>query len=323
MYTRILTPLDGSEVSEQVLPYARALASGLSLPLTLLMSIEPDHPTIGEMLNPAIHWHETEAHRRGHAESYLSSVSARLTGAGLVVESSLLHGEPAAGIVGEATQDPGVLITMASHGRSGFARWWMGSVADKVLHMADNPLLIVRSQQEGHSSQERPLQRLVVPVDGSELAEGVFPHVAYLSRSLDLPVDLLRVTLSEAEYYQAMSMGLRILPPTLPSFQSFAENLDGEALVYLSGAKERLERMGAGPVSVRVLQGAAAESIVDQATASANSLVAMTTHGRSGVGRMILGSVAERVVRQSGGPVLLVRSHHREEMPLTGVPATA
>ena len=313
MYTRILTPLDGSELSEQVLPYARALASGLSLPITLLMSIEPDHPSIGEALNPVIHWHETLEHRRLHAESYLSSVSARLAGAGLTVETNLLHGEPAAGIVEEAENDPGVLIAMSSHGRSGLARWWMGSVADKVLHMTDNPLLMVRSQMEGFASRERPLERVVVPVDGSELAEEVFPHVAHLSRGLNLPIDLLRVTLSEEEYYQAMSMGLRVLPPSLPSFRSFSETMDGEARDYLADAKARLSNMGATDVEDRLLHGAAADSIVNLAMSTANSLVAMTTHGRSGVGRMILGSVSERVVRQSGGPVLLIRSHNGDE----------
>ena len=323
MYTRILTPLDGSEVSEHVLPYARALASGLSLLMTVLMAVEPEHPTISRALNPLMHWHETEDHRTSHAESYLSSVTARMGGAGLAVEGSLIHSDPATGIVEEAAKDPGVLIAMASHGRSGLARWWMGSVADKVLHTADNPLLIVRSQSELSTAQEQALERLVVPVDGSELAEEVFPHVAYLSQALGLPVDLLQVTLSEAEYYQAMSMGLRVLPPTLPSFQSFSETVDGEAMEYLANAKTRLTQMGAEPVQERVLQGAAADTIVDLATSRPNNLVAMTTHGRSGVGRMILGSVAERVVRQSGGPVLLIRAHHREEMPLTGAPAEA
>ncbi len=322
MYTRILTPLDGSEVSEQVLPYARALSSGLSLPVSLLMAIEPEHHTISQALNPVMHFHETEDHRSNHAEGYLSSVVARLKGAGLAADSTLLRSDPSAGIVEEAAKDQGVLIAMASHGRSGLARWWMGSVADKVLHMTDNPLLMVRSHSEVSASQERSLERLIVPVDGSELAEEVFPHVAYLSKALGLPIDLLRVTLSEAEYYQAMSMGLRVLPPTLPSFQSFAEAVDGEAWEYLSDAKARLEEMGAGPVEDRVLQGAAAESIVDLATSRTNSLVAMTTHGRSGVGRMILGSVAERVVRQSGGPVLLIRAHHKDEMPPTSAPAT-
>ena len=323
MYTRILTPLDGSEVSEHVLPYVRSLASSLSIPLSLLLAIEPDHPTIGQSLNPSLHWHETESHRRGHAEEYLASVASRLRGAGVSVDSITPGSEPATAIVDEAAKDPGTLIAMSSHGRSGLARWWMGSVADKVLHMADNPLLLIRSQAQAPATQESKPERLIVPVDGSELAEEILPHVVHLSRAMDLPVELVRVTMSEAEYYQAMSMGLRVLPPTMPSFQSFSEGMDGEAFQYLVEIRERLERQGVATVHARLLQGSPADSIVDLATSSGHSLVVMTTHGRSGVGRMVLGSVAERVVRQSGGPVLLIRAHHTQEIPLTGAPATA
>ncbi len=323
MYSRILTPLDGSDLSEQVLPYARALASRLSLPTTLLMAIEPGHPSIGQALNPFLHSHETETHRSGHAENYLASVAARLGGAGVSTSTIVPRGEPGVTIVDEAGRDPGTLIAMASHGRSGVARWWMGSVADRVLHTASNPLLLVRSQPHHGAGQESAPERLIVPVDGSEIAEEVLPHIAYLASALTIPVELVQVTISEAEYYQAMSMGLRVLPPTLPSFQSFSDRLEGEAQEYLSDVKTRLTQQGVANVEARLLQGSPAECIVDLATASANSLVAMTTHGRSGVGRMILGSVAERVVRQSGGPVLLVRASHSTEIPLTGSPALA
>ena len=323
MYTRILTPLDGSDVSEQVLPYARAIASRLSLPMTLLLTIEPDHPTIGQALNPELHSHETEGHRASHAEGYLSSVAARMLDAGISAATVVPRGEPANSVVDEAAKDPATLIAMASHGRSGFARWWMGSVADKVLHMADNPLLLVRSKANQPVSGEQAPDRLIVPIDGSEEAEEVLPHVAYLASRMNIPVELVQVTISEAEYYQAMSMGLRVLPPSLPSFRSFADRVEGEASDYISGVRHRLRQQGVDSVEARLLQGAPADCIVDLATSYPNSLVAMTTHGRSGVGRMILGSVAERVVRQSGGPVLLVRAAHRDEVPLTGAPALA
>ena len=323
MYSRILTPLDGSDLSEQVIPYARALASRLSLPTTLLMAIEPEHPSIGQALNPFLHSHETETHRSGHAESYLASVSARLQGAGVTANTLVPRGEPAHAIVDEADNDPGTLIAMASHGRSGVARWWMGSVADRVLHMATNPLLLTRSQPHAATGQEVAPERLIVPVDGSEIAEEVLPHVAYLASALNIPVDLLQVTISEAEYYQAMSMGLRVLPPSLPSFQSFSNSLEEEAQAYVADVRRGLAQQGVANIETRVLQGNPAEAIVDHASTSPHNLVAMTTHGRSGVGRMILGSVAERVVRQSGGPVLLVRASHSSEIPLTGSPAFA
>ena len=323
MYTRILTPLDGSDVSEQVIPYAQAFASRLSLPVSLLMAIEPEYPTIGQALNPELHSHETEAHRARHAEGYLSSVAARMRDAGINAETLVARSEAASAIVDDAAQDPGTLIAMSSHGRSGFARWWMGSVADKVLHLAENPLLLVRSQSHQPVTGERAPERMIVPVDGSQGAEEVLPHVAALASRMDIPVELVQVTLSEAEYYQAMSMGLRVLPPSLPSFSSFADRVDGEAWDYVAQVKRRLQQQGVASVEARLVRGAPADCIVDIAAAYPNSLVAMTTHGRSGVRRMILGSVAERVVRQSGGPVLLVRTTRREQAPFTGAPAVA
>lgn len=322
MYTHILTPLDGSGTSEQVLPYVRSLAGSLSLPITLLLSVEPEHPSVGQILNPTLRLYETHFHRASHAQAYLERIAGQMREEGLSVITTVPHREPSVAIVEEAAKDPGALIAMASHGRSGLARWWMGSVADKVLHTADNPLLIIRSQAEppdDHSS----LERLVVPVDGSELAEQSIPHAAYLASGMNLPVDLVRVTLSETEYYQAMSMDVRVMPSTLPSFQSVSETLDGEAHTYLSDVKASLLQQGVPSVQERVLQGLPADSIVDIAGGGSNRLVIMTTHGRSGVGRMILGSVAERVVRQSGGPVLLIRAAHDEEVPLTGAPALA
>lgn len=323
MYTRILAPLDGSDLSEQVIPYARPIAARLSLPMTLLMAIERGHPTIGQSLNPELHSHEMESHRAEHAQNYLSSVAARLGNAGITAGTVVSRGEPAQSIADEASQDGGTLIAMSSHGRSGFVRWWMGSVADKVLHMTSHPLLLVRSHPRQAVSGETAPERLIVPLDGSDEAEDVLPHVVNLATRMDIPVDLLQVTISEAEYYQAMSMGLRVLPPSLPSFRSFSDKVEGEANDYVSDVRRRLQQQGVGNVEARLVQGAPADCIVDLASAHDNSLVAMTTHGRSGVGRMMLGSVAERVVRQSGGPVLLVRASHRENIPLTSAPATA
>ena len=309
MYTQILTPLDGSEISEQVLPYAQSLAARLSLPITLLLAVEPDHPTIGQSLNPSLHIHETHFYRASQAQAYLEGIASGLREAGLSVITKVPTGEASEAIVAEASSDPGALIAMASHGRSGLARWWMGSVADKVLHIADNPLLIIHSQADPPPAGDSSPQRLVVPIDGSELAEQVLPHVAYLASSMGLPVHLVRVTLSEAEYQQAISIDARRQQsPSSPSYQAVAETLDGEANTYLEDVKARLLQQGAPSVEARVTHGLPADSIVDLANVGDNSLVAMTTHGRSGVGRMLLGSVAERVVRHSGGPVLLIRA---------------
>ena len=323
MYAKILVPLDGSETSEQALPYAQPLAESLSLPVTLLYAVEPEHITIPQSLNPSMHRQELAAHRVQHAREYLESQAAGLRGAGLRVDAATPVDEPAAAIVAEAERNPATLIAMSSHGRSGLARWWMGSVTDKVLHLTANPMLILRARTGQTAAPPQRFERLTVPVDGSELAEEILPHVVYLSRAMGLTIDLARANPSAEEYYRSMSIGPAEAIRSVPSYDEYIAIVDGEAESYLSELKARLTAQGAAAVATRLLHGKAADSIADLAAATDNNLVAMTTHGRSGVGRLVLGSVAERVVRQSGDPVLLVRGGQERQLPMTGVPAPA
>ena len=323
MYTRILTPLDGSDVSEQVIPYVRSLAAGLSLPTTLLHAIEPEAITIPRMLNPSLHAEEFASHRIRHARQYVEPIAAEFGRLGLAVHMELPHAEPAAAIVDEAASDPGTLIAMSSHGRSGFARWWMGSVTDKVLHLTGSPLLVIRSVAQPKSPPQTAFQNIMVPVDGSELAEEVLPHVVYLSSAMGLAVNVVRVNPSRDDYYRSLSIGPSEVSRVTPSYEEYIEIVDGEAEGYLADLKERLTRNGASSVSASLLHGPPADTIADLAASTPNNLVTMTTHGRSGVGRLVLGSVAERVVRQSGDPVLLIRGARGGQAPLTGSPALA
>ena len=323
MYTRVLTPLDGSSTSEQVLPFARSLAAALSLPMTLLYAVEPEVLTIPRVLNPSLHLEEMVSHRVQRAADYLDPVSASLQSAGLEVAIEVPQAEPVQAIVENAAKDPATLITMSSHGRSGLARWWMGSVTDKVLHLTDNPMLVIQAVEQPRGAPESNFERIIVPVDGSELAEEILPHVVFLSAAMGLIVDLVQANPSRDEYYRSMSIGPNELSRATPSYEDYINAVDGESGAYLAELTDRLTRLGASSVEPQLLHGPAANCIADLATATSNNLVAMTTHGRSGVGRLVLGSVAERVVRQSGDPVLLVRGGHRGEIPMTGSPALA
>ena len=323
MYTRILTPLDGSGASEQVIPFVRSLAAGLSLPTTLLHAIEPETLSIPHLLNPSLHAEEFAAHRMRHARQYVDPVAAEFGKLGLTVHTEIPQAEPAIAIVDEAATDPGTLITMSSHGRSGLARWWMGSVTDKVLHLTGNPLLVIRSAAQPKAPPQTAFESIMVPVDGSELAEEVLPHVVYLSSAMGLAVSLVRVNPSRDYYYRSLSIGPSEVSRVTPSYEEFIEIVDGEAEGYLADLEQRLTRQGASSVSTSLLHGPPADTISDLAASTPNNLVAMTTHGRSGVGRLVLGSVAERVVRQSGDPVLLVRGDRGGQAPLTGSPALA
>ena len=307
MYSRILTPLDGSSLGEQVLPYVRQLAFGLTVPVTLMTVVEPPTPTVGHSLNPDAYEYESETHLKDHARTYLNGVASGLREAGLEISTVIPSGTPAQEIAAEADRVPGTLIAMSGHGRAGVARWWLGSVSDRVLHLATTPLLIVRSGGESPGHEEW-FNKIMLPVDGSALAEEIIPFMVPVARELGLSVDLVRVLPTWDEYLR------RAAAPEFynPTFESMAESIaaqtEEEASGYLGQLRGRLEQEGINQVEAHLLQGDPAAAIIDAASEAPNRLVAMTTHGRSGVGRWVMGSVADRVVRQSGGPVLLLRS---------------
>ena len=322
MYSRILAPLDGSAMSEQVLPFTRTFATSLSLPVTLLYAVEPEVITIARTLNPSLHVEEMVEHRIQHARSYIDPIAEGLKRAGIRADVEIPQGEPANAIVEEAARDAGTLIAMSSHGRSGLARWWMGSVTDKVLHLTENPLLVIRSVSQPQGPPENELKRILVPVDGSELAEEILPHVVFLASTMGLAVNLVMATPSRDEYYGSQSIGPNQLARATATYEEYISAVDGNSEAYLNSLVDRVKQQGVASVEAQVLHGPAADCIADFATEVSDNFVAMTTHGRSGVGRLVLGSVAERVVRQSGDPVLLVRGGG-SEIPLTGSPALA
>ena len=168
-------------------------------------------------------------------------------------------------------------------------------------------MLIVRGNQEGEPDTN--LETIIVPVDGSSLAEQVIPDVAALAKAMNLKVTLLRVVATAEEFsaqtgYQRLEgvVGLHF-----PSFEEMAKEAGDQALVYLQGLEEKLREQGVASVDHRIVRGAAASVIMDVAQETPDSLVAMTTHGRSGQARWTMGSVTDRVVRHSGDPVLVVR----------------
>jgi nucleotide-binding universal stress UspA family protein len=243
---------------------------------------------------------QVKADMQAYSQEYLEKVATSFRGPGMRVLAKVLEGAAASCIVDVGSREPGALIAMSTHGRSGVARWAFGSVTDKVIHTTINPLLIVRSSDKPPSEEEIAIKSIIVPLDGSELAEQILPHVADLAKTLDLGVNLLRVTPSAGDYYRFMDY-------PLPKYDDLAEQMDAEAMEYLKSQGQRLRSQGIFQVEERLSHGSPAIAVTDFARETPNSLVAMTTHGRSGVGRWILGSVADRVIRHSGGPVLVIR----------------
>lgn len=292
MYRKILVPLDGSAISEGVLPYARFLARALKLPVELLHVIDPAHSQ--PYASPA----PTREYLEKIAASFAGMANIRFT-----VES----GNPPAVIVDLAAAQPGTLIAMATHGYTGAKRWLMGSVAERVLDATTNHLLLVRPG-EGDRSSEAHLKRMLVPLDGSEVAERVLPTVAELASRLNLEVVLVRVV--KHVYTTPPEAILPVFGMNIPNPKQLWEEARLEAENYLTDRVEDLRAHGVANVASMALVGGAdgaAAEIIDLAEHTPENLVAMSTHGESGLGRWLIGSVTQRVVRHSTGPVLVIR----------------
>ena len=317
MYSQILVPLDGSELAEQVLPYVKALGKAYRAPICLLRVFDPVPAEMGDSAH-GVYLDRIATAFRNEAESYLEHIRTRLRpafdGLDLPISVTSHEGDPAACIISEAEKTPDTLIAMATHGRSGVTRWLLGSVTDRVLHATNCPLVIIRAkpQDEFHKKDldgEATLKTIIVPLDGSRLAERVLPHAALLAKGLDLSVTLLRVT-DPLDQYRSLAgypslEGAGKLQGSM--FEDMARAGDDEAMEYLQGIAEELRLLGVTKTKEMVLRGRADGTVVDLAYSIPNSLVAMTTRGRSGVGRWVMGSVTDRVVRHSGDPVLVVR----------------
>ena len=297
MYTRMLVPLDGSKVAEQVLPYARFLAKSLGIPTELLGVVDPEtlvafaNPAQGRPLDTLV----TETMSR--SAIYLETTARSFQGA--QVKSSVAKGKPEDEVIERAAADKNTLIVMATHGRSGLQRWLLGSVADKVLHGATNHLLLIRASDQGKTDGEAPLKTVIVPLDGSPLAERALPVVVDLAKKMDLQVVLVRAY---------------ALPPTISAEDygyysaELLDHLESEARDYLQGKINEIKQKGIATVTSVVNTGYGAEEIITLARNTPDNLIAMCTHGRSGIQRTVLGSVTDRVVRHSGDPVLIVQS---------------
>jgi len=299
MFTRILVPLDGSETAEAVLPYARLLSSDLKIPVELLTVV--DVAEIGRHLRSeqfsdlgALITYQIVDH-----EKYLGGIAQSFQGQ--EVSCTVDKGITAGSIIDKAGADKGTLIAMATHGRSGLTRWLLGSIAEKVLRAANNPLLLVRAREGAATGGKATIDSVSVPLDGSELAESILAPVVELAKAIKLAVRLMRCySVADMIYgYEDYSAGLVAL----------RERSKEEAVEYLKAKVDQLKEQGLTEVVPLTSEGEPGEAIIESAQALPNSLIAMCTHGRSGVNRWLLGSVTEKVVRHSGHPVLVIRAH--------------
>lgn len=290
MYERILAPLDGSDLCELVLPYIEELGERLGSEIILLHVYPPK-------LGSYSHKHEI------YVEQIAQVVKEHLKGAGNV-EPVLLAGEPNKEIIDYAKREGIGLIAMVTHGQSGIKRWILGSTADKVLRETSKPVLLVRAGVPPAMREKEILNKVFVPLDGSELSEAILPYVeALLSpvTAVPKPVVTLFHVISPTHYVASGE-----LVSSVPYDRVEMQKLRSLAEDYLKNVARGLESKGIA-VTWEDPVGNAAEEIINFSDKINANLTAMSTHGHSGFSRLFLGSVADRVLHHGNTPLLLVK----------------
>jgi nucleotide-binding universal stress UspA family protein len=292
--TVILVPLDSSEFSEVALGYAETVARATQHTIHVLHVVETE---IEGLLSPHLHLNATlEQARTDTARQYLQQVVARLTQPSLTVEMETRVGSPAREILSAAERDDVAMVVMATHGRGGVERWAIGSVADKALRLGGKPTLLVRPSPTGQPVGARALRRLAVPLDGSPSAAAALEPAKQLALATGAELVLLRVI---PDLTTVLDWGTRYVPEL------------GEWETAMSvDAKQALETVrsqlgGSVRAEVIVLVGSAAYAIAEYVKGEGIDLTVMTTHGRGGLRRVLLGNTASRLV-QSGAAVLII-----------------
>ncbi len=299
MYKRMLVPLDGSELAEVALPYAEVLSVKLGIGIELFRAVTL--PVYSEPFGGVYNVEQELAFKSG-AKEYLAKVGCRLKEKGIDVKPGVICSTAAEGIIDCASKDGVELIVLATHGHSGLTRWALGSTADRVIRGTEKPVVLIRAKGTQEAVTEQGIiQKIVVPLDGSRESEAVIPCVTWLAAGLGAKVILFQALADGYHTITAKGYDYAIYPEQqIASDKAFAED-------YLAMAGKRFEDEGV-TLSYEVRVGNAAEEIIEFADDLGADMVAMSTHGRSGVSRWVLGSVAEKVLREGNKPLLLVRA---------------
>ncbi|HEU5315068.1 MAG TPA: universal stress protein [Chloroflexota bacterium] len=293
MYRTIFVPLDGSDLAERALPYAARLASlGVARLVLARVIREPDAAAPESF--------QEDVRARREAKDYLDAVVERhLSLPGLrPPETFVVSGEPAPALLELAQRERASLIVMGTHGRSGIGRWLYGSVAERVLHEAHVPVFLVPTTAPAGWPADRP-PRVLVPLDGSAFATEAIAAAAPLIEGLRADVVLVRVV--EPAIYVASPYGPMYAAPAVGTPEALAAAED-----YVESVAAPLRRKGYTASAV-VREGYPANELARVASDGLIDVIAMATHGRTGLARLVLGSVATATLRHANVPLLLVR----------------
>lgn len=300
MFRTILVPLDGSSFGEHALPVAQMIArrTGALLQLTHVhttaIPLAADAPpALDEALDAAL---------RDRERTYLDQLAAQIGADGTVAVSTALLEEPVVSAIDSyAAETFTDLIVLTTHGRGALSRLWLGSVADTLLRRTALPVLVVRPHDlELDIDHDRTFHRVLIPLDGSALAEQIIPRATALG------------TLTGAEYILLQAVDAERAHRVGDSDTAAASGPQREAAAHY------LEQVAAGMraagmhVHTDVVPSPPSAAILAYARDHAADMIAMETHGRGGLTRLLLGSVTEKVLRGAAVPVLVHRPKNGE-----------
>lgn len=290
MIERVLVPLDGSSFALQAVGPALEIVERGGGSLHLVSVSDPD------LAGPGLTGIELSYEKA--VQAYLDEVRKEILEArDLPVETRVLTGSVADALVGEVGDRRIGLVVLSTHGRGPLSRIWMGSVADRVVRSSPSPVLAIRPQEEPEPlGLERPFEvkHVLVPLDGSEVGDAVLEHAAQLARLFGARITLLSVV------WIPQQISAESLPHTeWVDRGTMLENRVESARIRLGEIRERLAARKVEANVVVEKEARPAEAILEHSRTEDVDLVAMGTHGRGGVGRVVLGSVADKVFRAS------------------------
>jgi nucleotide-binding universal stress UspA family protein len=296
MFDTVLIPTDGSDSAQRAARLGVALAEAYGAAVHVLAVVDErpystavvdDEAVVDEGMTAA----EREAR---HAVAAVADLAADAT-------TAVEVGVPAAAIRDYAADADVDLIAMGTHGRTGVERFVIGSVAESVVRHSDVPVLTARAV--GEAPTWPPIERLCCPTDGSEASFAALPVALDLADRFDALVDGCYVVdeRTKAGYYDAATALEDVVGGLERTGERATERVATEAA-------ERGLR-----VTTTTLEGLPSEALATHAESSGADLVVMSTHGRTGLGHALLGSVTERVVRKAVPPVLTVPADWRPD----------
>lgn len=296
MFRHMLVPLDGSRLAESVLPATSVLARRLDARVTVFHEIERWAPA-------TVHG-ERHLTQPAEAESYLSGVAEWFASQGVKADVLVHRGgaDVARSIADRAAEIGADLIVLCTHGSSGFRGFLFGRVAQQVLRWGTIPVFLIQPSTEG---REQPFscRHLIVPLDGSEMAEIALPAASAVARAFEAEVLLMWVVPTVATISGERGAAMKLMP------MAAAALLDVEAAqaaAYLERVGARLREEGR-VTSVAVDRGEPVRVLLDTVVKRGIDLIVIATHGRSGVSAVWAGSVASRILLHSTRPILLIR----------------